>query len=333
MSTLPVLDIAPLLAGADGRAEVARALDRACRQDGFFYVVGHGLDPELGARLERAARAFFGGALADKQRLAMRHGGRAWRGYFPVGAECTSGRADMKEGLYFGEELGPDEPRVRARLPLHGPNLFPADGSMREEVLAWMAAMRAIADALLQGLALGLGLEACWFTRHGYQRPTSLFRLFHYPPLGAADEWSVAEHSDYGGLTLLHQDDVGGLEVHSERGWIAAPPLADSLVCNLGDMLQRATLGHYRATPHRVRNVSDRARLGCAYFHDPDFEQPVALVPGLEEVTDDAELRWDASSVQGFQGRYGDYLLTKVRRVFPSLADEVLSANDCGQHD
>ena len=77
MSTLPVLDIGPLLADAGGRDEVGRALDAACREEGFFYVVGHGLDPELGLRLERAARAFFGGALAEKQRIAMRHGGRS----------------------------------------------------------------------------------------------------------------------------------------------------------------------------------------------------------------------------------------------------------------
>jgi len=188
--------------------------------------------------------------------------------------------------------------------------------------------MRVLAEALLQGLALGLGLEACWFTRHGYERPTSLFRVFHYPPLATAAEWSVAEHSDYGGLTLLHQDEVGGLEVRTARGWVAAPPLAGSLICNLGDMLQRTTRGRYRATPHRVRNVSTRARLACAYFHDPDFEQSIELVPGLEEAADDAAQRWDASSVQGFHGTYGEYLVQKVRRVFPALAGEVLTDED-----
>ena len=137
---------------AGARAALGRALDAACREAGVLYVVGHGLDPELGLRLERAARAFFGGPIEDKQRIAMRHGGRAWRGYFPVGAERTSGRPDRKEGLYFGEELGPDEQRVRAGLPLHGPNLFPADGSLRQDVLACTIAGVKFTPAIVQDL-------------------------------------------------------------------------------------------------------------------------------------------------------------------------------------
>src|SRR5512134_1222394 len=125
---LPVLDVSPLRAGGDAaaRARLARDLAQACRDHGFFYVVGHGVDRGLEARLEALARAFFAQPEAEKARVRMELGGRAWRGWFPVGGELTSGRPDLKEGIYFGAELGPDDPRVAAGLPLHGPNLFPA---------------------------------------------------------------------------------------------------------------------------------------------------------------------------------------------------------------
>jgi isopenicillin N synthase-like dioxygenase len=101
---------------------VARQIEGACREHGFFYVTGHGVAPDLLARLTRACAAFFALPQAAKMEIAMARGGPAWRGYFPVGAELTSGRPDLKEGLYFGAELGRDDPRVRAGLPLHGPS-------------------------------------------------------------------------------------------------------------------------------------------------------------------------------------------------------------------
>jgi isopenicillin N synthase-like dioxygenase len=120
------VDVAPLRSTqAAGSAEVARQIEAACREHGFFYITGHGVAPDLLARLTRACTAFFALPQAAKLEIAMARGGPAWRGYFPVGAELTSGRPDLKEGLYFGAELGGDDPRVRAGLPLHGPNLFP----------------------------------------------------------------------------------------------------------------------------------------------------------------------------------------------------------------
>src|SRR4051812_6028470 len=126
---LPVVDVAPLSGGDDGaHLEVGRAIDAACRSHGFFAITGHGVDPAARERLDAAARRFF--ALPDsvKSATAMRHGGRAWRGWFPLGGELTSGRPDMKEGIYYGTEFAADDPRVAVEhRPLHGPNLFPAE--------------------------------------------------------------------------------------------------------------------------------------------------------------------------------------------------------------
>jgi len=331
-SRLPILDVAPLRAGGDpaAREPLARALERACREQGFFYAVGHGVDPALERRLESLAAAFFAQPEAEKARIRMALGGRAWRGWFPVGGELTSGRPDLKEGIYFGAELGPDDPRVAAALPLHGPNLFPAIPGFRETVLAWIDAMTELGHALMRGLGLALGLDAEHFATRYTGDPFVLFRIFHYPAEREpeAGRWGVGEHTDYGVLTILKQDDAGGLEVAAPGGWIAAPPVPGAFVCNLGDMLDRMTGGRFRSTPHRVRNLSGRSRLSFPFFFDPGFDTKVEPIVLAGAPPGDAARRWDGMSPHDWDGSYGEYLLAKVARVFPDLGRDVLPGDD-----
>src|SRR5688500_16156431 len=123
-SRVPVIDIGPLVAHTPAQHDVAEQIGQVCRESGFFYIVGHGVDEELCLRLERLSRQFFAQDEAAKMQIRMARGGRAWRGYFPVGGELTSGKPDQKEGLYFGAELPDDDPLVRAGTPIHGRNLF-----------------------------------------------------------------------------------------------------------------------------------------------------------------------------------------------------------------
>jgi isopenicillin N synthase-like dioxygenase len=328
---LPVVDVAPLLAPgppAPGRlAPVARQIEAACREHGFFYVTGHGVAPDLQSRLAAACTAFFALPAADKAEIAMARGGPAWRGWFPVGAELTSGQPDLKEGLYFGTELGEDDPRVRAGLPLHGRNLFPRQvPGMRAAVLGYLDALTGLGQAVLRGVALSLGLDADYFAAGYTADPTVLFRVFRYPAGPAAETaWGVGEHTDYGLLTLLAQDDAGGLQVRTPAGWIDAPPLAGTFVANIGDMLDRLTGGWYRSTPHRVRNASGRDRLSFPFFLDPGFTAEIPPLPGRAAVTEAGQPRWDGQNLHAFTGTYGDYLLGKVAKVFPQLQREVLT--------
>lgn len=318
---LPVVDLSA--------EDCAAAIARACREHGFFYVVGHGVPAETVDALDRAARAFFALPEAVKARFAMPNAGAAWRGWFHLGGELTSGRPDWKEGLYIGQELAPDHPRVRAGVPLHGENLLPGDDVLpgfARAVDAYMAAVTALGHRVMARIAESLGLPSDYFAARYTAEPLVLFRLFLYPsrpvPPGTEAVAGVGEHTDYGLLTLLRQDDVGGLEVKTEDGWLAAPPIPGSFVCNIGDMLDRMTGGRYRSTPHRVKlNASGRDRLSMPLFFDPDFDAVIA--PIALPVDDDAARRWDGASVHAFEGTYGDYVLAKVGKVFPALAARV----------
>jgi isopenicillin N synthase-like dioxygenase len=326
---LPVIDVAPLVRGENER-RVAAAIGAACRDAGFFYVTGHGITPALGERLEQLSREFFALDLPTKLRIRMELGGRAWRGYFPLGGELTSGIPDDKEGLYFGAELGGADPRVAAGTPLHGRNLFPESPDLRAVVMAWLDAMTGLAHTLMRGVALSLGLDANYFFDLYTHDPLILFRIFNYPGVAtrppSSDRWGVGEHTDYGVLTILKQDDVGGLQVKTKRGWIDAPPVDDAFVCNIGDMLDRMTRGLYRSTPHRVLNRTNQDRLSFPFFFDPGFDTVVKPIETLaiEQFVDDREQRWDRSSVHAFDGTYGDYVLAKVGKVFPALGRGVL---------
>src|SRR5882672_3781691 len=154
-SHVPIIDVSDLVAGAPGHWAGAAQLGQACRESGFFYIVGHGVDEGLQARLRELSREFFAQHLDTKMRIRMALGGRAWRGYFRVGDELTSGKPDQKEGLYFGQELPPEHPLVKAGTPLHGPNLFPEElPELRLTVLEYLNALTRLGHRLMGGLAL-----------------------------------------------------------------------------------------------------------------------------------------------------------------------------------
>jgi isopenicillin N synthase-like dioxygenase len=314
MKMVPVVEL--------GLTDAAERIDRACRDIGFFAVP---LPHELRLarqRLLTLAAEFFALPEAEKAEVAMPLAGAAWRGWFPLGGELTSGVPDRKEGYYFGVEL-PPEPATRAR-PMHGPNLWPAHPSdLREAVTEWMTAMEQLGQHILGLMALGLGREADFFARGLTASPTSLFRIFRYPPHPDDDiaTWGVGEHTDYGLLTLLATDGTPGLEVNVQGEWLDAPADADLVICNLGDMLDRLTGGRYRSTPHRARNHAGHDRYSLPFFLDPGWD---AVVEPLEfddgwTASAHTHARWDRANLSEVHGTYGDWLGAKVRKVFPDL--------------
>jgi isopenicillin N synthase-like dioxygenase len=222
---------------------------------------------------------------------------------------------------------------VAAGVALHGPNLFPDHpATLRADVLAWIDAMTVLGHRLARLVSIGLGLAPGWLHQHLTRDPTVLLRIFRYPPQAAAVErWGVAEHTDYGLLTILATDGRPGLEVHAPEGWQPVPPVDDAFVVNLGDMLEAMTGGRYRSTPHRVRHVEPAPastgahrssdRLSFPFFFDPGWDAPIRPVDGMN-VGEPAPSRprWDGASVDDWSGTYGDYLIAKVGKVFPDLA-------------
>eukprot|EP00698_Gefionella_okellyi_P007872 TRINITY_DN1926_c0_g2_i1.p1 TRINITY_DN1926_c0_g2~~TRINITY_DN1926_c0_g2_i1.p1 ORF type:complete len:330 (+),score=60.58 TRINITY_DN1926_c0_g2_i1:126-1115(+) len=323
VSAVPVIDISALFGyDEDLKQQVAHDIGVACRDIGFFYVSGHGVDSKLVGDLFSEGKRFFRLPVAEKNQIAMTNS-RVFRGYFEVGGELTSGRPDVKEGLYFCTELGPDHPDVIAEKPMHGANQWPDATqfpTFKEVVLRYMHALTQLGHVIMTGVAVSLGLDKDFFREQFTSQPFTPFRLFHYPSDPQSDgtqRWGVGEHTDYGVLTMLATDEVPGLEVKNRAGkWVQAPPIPGTFVVNIGDMLEIWTCGLYRATPHRVRNVSDSDRLSAPFFFDPNFE---CLVSPLTQFAAQASVPIDRPPI-----KYGDYILAKVLRVFPELKKDAI---------
>ncbi|MGE0172560.1 MAG: isopenicillin N synthase family dioxygenase [Oligoflexales bacterium] len=337
--TIPILDIEPLLiAKADERslAHLTQKLSEAMRGIGFFYVANHGVPSDLQNRLMQSSRQFFTQPVAKKMAIAMKHAGKAWRGYFPVAGELTSGKPDQKEGIYFGSELSGQNEAVKRGTPMHGANLWPAGtefAQFKNDVLAYMDCMTKLGQTLMAGIALSLGLPRHYFVQRFTTDPTTLFRIFNYPKHiweQNADEWGVREHTDMGFLTILLQDESGGLQAKAKDGrWIEAPPIKDTFVINIGDMLEVWTRGIFRATPHRVRNQAPADRISLPFFFDPNWNaslKPIEreLLPSQFIPASFGEDRlWDGVNLAKLRPdmTYGDFVWAKVRAVFPALSD------------
>ena len=306
---VPVIDIAPLRNGTDP-AGVGAALARAAAQVGFLYVRNHGVDAEIIERARCAGIEFF--RLPDE---AKREAGtnRFHHGYLKPGSTkmYDDARLDLKESFNWGIELDDDAgARTEAGNPLLGPNVWPAGmPELKASVYPYFEAASACAEDLLRGFALGAGLGAEDFIRFR-DRPVSRGSLQYYPPQpdGAGeDQFGVAPHTDFGVLTVLCQDAVGGLEIRQRNGeWAAMPPIPGTLVVNIGDLLQRWSNRRYRSTVHRVINSSGRERLSLVLAYDPNFEtvvDPRAFCAAGETPRDEPIT-------------CGDYLLWRFRKAF-----------------
>ncbi len=270
---LPVISLAALEAGEGaGRDNEVAALRAACLEHGFIYLVDHGVTPALIAEVFAETRRFFDLPMDEKRLMDKAHSA-CNRGYEPLGGQVLEPGAppDLKEGYYIGEDLPADDPRVRAGLFNHGPNLWPVGlPGWRETMETYFAVMVGLSARMMSALALSLGLGPDHFADFCTD-PMATLRLLHYPPQPpnpAPGEKGCGAHTDFGALTLLLQDDAGGLQVWSgSKGWIDAPPVAGAFVVNLGDLMGRWTNQTYRSTLHRVINASGRDRYSVPFFY------------------------------------------------------------------
>lgn len=277
MTDLPVIDIAPLLAGdAEGTGRVAAAIGAACRSVGFFYITGHGVSDALMADVLDQSRRFFARPLAEKDAIRI---GFDNRGYAGLDAETLNAeeapdakeainlaRADVADPASFGPE----------------PSGLPGfDAVMR----SYDGHMRLLCERLHAAFATDLNLPPDYFAGM-IDRPMAVLRLLHYPPIESIGSGRVGAgvHTDYGNITILAQDSAGGLEVRTRGGeWIAAPPIAGTFVCNIGDCLMRWSNDVYVSTPHRVVAPAGRDRYSVAFFFDVNSDAMVECLPGCAD--------------------------------------------------
>lgn len=294
---IPVVDLGGFVDGSPAaRAVVGKEIDRACREVGFFTVVGHGIDPATIGDLHRTALAFFDLPLGDRLAVAMPEPGYPY-GYSPLQAEALNrsigGEAppDLKETFNVGPIDPPprplDEMDDADERAVHAPNLWPAAlPELRPVVEVYYRAMASLSATLMETFAVALDLSddafACHIDRHG-----SALRLAHYPDIGAmppSDGLWAGAHTDYGTLTVLWTDGAPGLQVEAlDGGWVDVEPVDGGLIVNLGDLMQRWTNDRWRSTMHRVVPDGRSRRLSIPFFHNANWDARIECIVAGDE--------------------------------------------------
>ena len=278
---IPVIDVAPLTGGRSEDVQAVGAQMReAAERIGFFYVRNHGIPAELIRDTDAMARRFFAQPQEKKLQVVPRD---RHRGFLSIGQARMYGGAkiDLKESFVWGLDTPDTDPDYLAGQTngMIGPNRWPEwMPELRPQLNAYFDAAHHCARMLLRALAVSLGAAEDYFIRH-MNKPISRGTLVWYPPQpkdAGKDQFGVAPHTDYGVITLLHQDNVGGLQVATRQGeWVTAHPIEGTLVINSGDLLGRWSNDRFKSNPHRVVNSSGRERLSIAMFIDPDFNTPI----------------------------------------------------------
>ncbi|MFP8967577.1 isopenicillin N synthase family dioxygenase [Pokkaliibacter sp. CJK22405] len=309
MASLPLIDISALLnpeADPQQVQEVVATIDAACRDVGFFYITGYGIDEALISNAFDVASAFFALSEAEKLRIDITQSPNH-RGYGSIGAEQLEAGipADWKETFDMALDLPVTHPYVQKSPAFYGPNRYPDSNDFVVAMEAYYQALFPVAMRLLEAMAQGLGEASDYFTRY-FTTHVSVLRMIHYPPRPSqTHENGAGAHTDYGCITLLRQDEVGGLQVKGKSGeWLAAPPIPKSFVVNIGDLMQRWTNDVYRSTAHRVMSPGSQIhRYSSPFFVEPDFDTPVSTLPGC--VSKERPLQYDTvSSGEWIQSRF-----------------------------
>lgn len=326
--TIPIFDMQKLnQQNKIGDPYINRLLD-ACHHVGFFYIKNHGIDSHIIEQMFRLTRDFFNLPQHEKEAVHIAKSPH-YRGYGCLGAETTLGMPDYKESYDLGLE---QPPRMNSQEPyyiLQGPNQWPDSNHLdatqwRKTVLMFLDLMLKLGKQLMSALSLALKVPSDTFINNfcaNEQDSFAMLRLLRYPgqntKQGNESEFGVGPHTDLGCLSILLQDEVGGLQVQNCNGqWIDAPPIKDTFVVNLGEMLQRWSNNYFLATPHRVINHSKQTRYSIPFFFEPNLSAHVCPLP----INPDLLSGISRSPVStNNQLIYGEHMLQVYQRSFNNL--------------
>lgn len=302
-SEIPCIDLASVSSGKMDKSMVD-AIGQACSEIGFFYIVNHGVPAALVDALQQQSAHFFAQSFQDKMHVKL---DQRMRGYLPLCYRSYEGEAkaatNHQEGFWVGHALAidPDD-------PIAGPNQWPtAPPGLKQAMCAYFSALESLSELLLEGFALALDLNEGFFAPL-FNRPNTRLKLNHYPPQHNPrheHDIGVLPHADSGGFTILWQDALGGLEIQSKNGeWVGAPPIDNTFVINLGEIMQVWSNGQFSATPHRVINRGGGDRYSIPLFVNPNSAVMVEPLVGQRN-----------PDFVPFQ--YGEYQRNRWRCAFP----------------
>ncbi len=299
---IPILDIGSLVSG-QSEPELISSLRAACTDVGFFYVKNHQIPLSLVRALKDAAKEFFQAPMSEKMNIAI---DSRIQGYLPLGYRSYEGEeragTSNQEGFWVGYERA-----ISKEMPLSGPNQWPKRyPALKDAMLRYFDCLEGLTEALLQGFSRALGLSPDYLSTY-YKQPLSRLKVNHYPPQPdpvSDDDIGVVPHSDSGGFTILWQDEWGGLEIQNKNGeWVGAPPVEETFVINIGNIMQIWSNGEFSSTPHRVVNRSGQDRYSIPLFVNPSADTLIMPVVGESEPYDSFN--------------YGHYQRDLWRRTFP----------------
>lgn len=313
---IPVIDIADIGTSTTALNTVAEKIRTACTGTGFFYVANHGVPKELIKEIFELNREFHARPLDEKMKVRRNN----WhRGYTPLASStlksserfAAAKRPNLLEAFNIRHDVSPNDPTYK-NADLQGPNEWPDDAKFRAGVERYIAAIADLGMRLLEPVGLAAGRNKDYF-KPFFGKPTTNLRLLHYPPqppMRPEDQFGISPHTDYGFLTILAQDSIGGLQVRRiDDTWIDAACIPDTFIINLGDTLARWTNEHFNSTPHRVISPSEsRDRYSVAMFFDPALDTMVEVLPEFVK----AGQRPKHEPI-----RYGDYFSMRLNANHP----------------
>jgi isopenicillin N synthase-like dioxygenase len=319
-NSVPIIDIAPLTGG--DRTHTQAAVERirvACLDWGFFQVLGHGISNTLINQVWQQTKAFFALPLDAKETVSRTRDNS--RGYY--NRELTKNTRDMKEVFDFGNkpypELSDNDP---ANLTRDGYNQWPHVALLADfesTMIEYYHACEIVALKLLEAIAQGLGFPPDRLVQNFVGNHTSFLRLNYYPshdPLASTEKAAasghlgVHHHSDAGALTVLLQDEVGGLQVLRTGKWFPVEPVVGSLVINIGDIVQVWTNDLYKAPLHRVLASKGQARYSLPFFYNPSYDSeyyPLDVVTNEASPAKYTHINWGEFRWRRQQGDFADY--------------------------
>ena len=311
-ANIPIVDFSQFLSGNQQSRQVAvQEIFQACHEVGFLYLKHHSIPADIIEQAFIQSRLFFELPLGEKQNIAW-SSEHSNSGYIGIERESldNSQPGDLKEAFNSGNENA----AVANGLSLRT-NRWPIGQPLFYQTISdFFEICSGAVEQIFRAFACALSMPANYLVERHQDRNYTL-RLLHYPPVtrpSLPGQLRAGHHSDYGSLTLLFQDNMGGLEVQTTNGhWIPAPTIPDTILINTGDLMERWSNNVFRSTKHRVRlpdgSQVQQDRYSIAFFCQPDAETNIVCLPTCQS---------EHNPPQYAPVKSGDYLLDRLRATY-----------------